>query len=147
MAASRRWCAQSAVILNRSTQLPESGATASGSSVPGSCSIMYNPDEDAIGMVSRTDLRKVPDAVIIVGTTLKIPGIQRLVCKLTKSRRGGIRGGRGGEGVMSVVAGHQMIPGRWASFVAGSRRAVGARAQLAWDRMSFGEMGPLCCRK
>ncbi|KAK1837280.1 NAD-dependent protein deacetylase hst4 [Podospora conica] len=53
----------------------------------------HNPDEDAIGMVSQADLRRVPDAVIVVGTTLKIPGVQRLVremCKLTRSRRDGI---------------------------------------------------------
>lgn len=53
----------------------------------------HNPDEDAIGMVSSADLRRVPDAVIVVGTTLKIPGVQRLVkemCKLTRSRRDGI---------------------------------------------------------
>ncbi|KAK4173011.1 DHS-like NAD/FAD-binding domain-containing protein [Triangularia setosa] len=53
----------------------------------------YNPDEDAIGMVSKADLRRVPDAVIVVGTTLKIPGVRRLVkelCQLTRSKRDGI---------------------------------------------------------
>ncbi|KAK0656359.1 DHS-like NAD/FAD-binding domain-containing protein [Cercophora newfieldiana] len=53
----------------------------------------YNPDEDAIGMVSEADLRRVPDAVIVVGTSLKIPGVRRLVkqmCQLTRSRRDGI---------------------------------------------------------
>ncbi|KAK4232269.1 DHS-like NAD/FAD-binding domain-containing protein [Podospora fimiseda] len=53
----------------------------------------YNPDEEAIGNVSKADMRKVPDAVIVVGTTLKIPGVRRLVkelCQLTRSRRGGI---------------------------------------------------------
>ena len=53
----------------------------------------YNPDEEAIGMVSRADLRRVPDAVIVVGTSLKIPGVRRIVkemCQLTRSRRDGI---------------------------------------------------------
>ncbi|KAK0633512.1 DHS-like NAD/FAD-binding domain-containing protein [Immersiella caudata] len=53
----------------------------------------YNPDEEAIGMVSKADLRRVPDAVIVVGTSLKIPGVRRLVkemCQLTRSRRDGI---------------------------------------------------------
>ncbi|KAK4195171.1 DHS-like NAD/FAD-binding domain-containing protein [Triangularia verruculosa] len=53
----------------------------------------YNPDEDAIGNVSKADLRRVPDAVIVVGTTLKIPGVRRLVkelCQLTRSKRDGI---------------------------------------------------------
>ncbi|KAL2132630.1 hypothetical protein VTI74DRAFT_3569 [Chaetomium olivicolor] len=53
----------------------------------------YNYDEDAIGNVSKADLRRVPDAVIVVGTSLKIPGVRRLVkemCQLTRSRRDGI---------------------------------------------------------
>lgn len=51
-----------------------------------------NPDADAIGQVSNADLRRLPDAVIVVGTTLKIPGVRRLVremCKGTRSRRDG----------------------------------------------------------
>jgi NAD-dependent histone deacetylase SIR2 len=53
----------------------------------------YNPDEEAIGNVSKADLRRVPDAVIVVGTSLKIPGVRRIVkemCQLTRSRRDGI---------------------------------------------------------
>ncbi|KAK3990322.1 DHS-like NAD/FAD-binding domain-containing protein [Cladorrhinum sp. PSN332] len=53
----------------------------------------YNPDEEAIGNVSKADMRRVPDAVIVVGTTLKIPGVRRLVkelCQLTRSRRDGV---------------------------------------------------------
>ena len=53
----------------------------------------YNPDEEAIGNVSKADIRRVPDAVIVVGTSLKIPGVRRLVkemCQLTRSRRDGI---------------------------------------------------------
>lgn len=53
----------------------------------------YNPDEEAIGNVSKADLRRGPDAVIVVGTTLKIPGVKRLVkelCQVTRSRRDGI---------------------------------------------------------
>lgn len=52
----------------------------------------HNPDEEAIGNVSKADLRRVPDAVIVVGTSLKIPGVRRLVkemCQLTRSRRDG----------------------------------------------------------
>jgi NAD-dependent histone deacetylase SIR2 len=53
----------------------------------------HNPDQDAIGSVSKADLRRVPDAVIVVGTTLKIPGVRRIVkemCQVTRSKRGGI---------------------------------------------------------
>ncbi|OIW35131.1 DHS-like NAD/FAD-binding domain-containing protein, partial [Coniochaeta ligniaria NRRL 30616] len=52
----------------------------------------HNPDQDAIGNVSEADLRRVPDAVIVVGTTLKIPGVRRIVkemCQVTRSRRDG----------------------------------------------------------
>ncbi|PBP25410.1 sir2 family histone deacetylase [Diplocarpon rosae] len=52
----------------------------------------FNPDGDAIGAVSHADLKRVPDAVIVVGTTLKIPGTRRLtreLCAVTRARRGG----------------------------------------------------------
>ena len=53
----------------------------------------YNPDDEAIGNVSKADLRRVPDAVVVVGTSLKIPGVRRIVkemCQLTRSRRDGL---------------------------------------------------------
>ncbi|KAF4345577.1 NAD-dependent histone deacetylase [Fusarium beomiforme] len=52
----------------------------------------YNPDEDAIGNVSSADLKARPDAVIVVGTTLKVPGTRRLVremCQVTRGRKNG----------------------------------------------------------
>lgn len=52
----------------------------------------FNPDEDAIGAVSHADLKTRPDAVIVVGTSLKVPGIRRLakeMCAVTRGRRGG----------------------------------------------------------
>ena len=52
----------------------------------------FNPDEEAIGAVSAADLRSRPDAVIVVGTSLKVPGIRRLakeLCAVTRGRRGG----------------------------------------------------------
>ena len=52
----------------------------------------FNPDEEAIGAVSHADLKSRPDAVIVVGTSLKVPGIRRLVkelCGVTRARRGG----------------------------------------------------------
>lgn len=52
----------------------------------------YNPDEEAIGNVCRADLKARPDAVIVVGTSLKVPGTRRLVkelCQVTRGRRGG----------------------------------------------------------
>jgi NAD-dependent histone deacetylase SIR2 len=52
----------------------------------------FNPDEEAIGAVSAADLRSRPDAVIVVGTSLKIPGVRRIVremCAVARGRRDG----------------------------------------------------------
>jgi NAD-dependent histone deacetylase SIR2 len=53
----------------------------------------YNPDEEAIGNVSTADLKARPDAVLVVGTSLKVPGTRRLVkemCQVTRGRRDGL---------------------------------------------------------
>ncbi|KAL8723809.1 MAG: hypothetical protein Q9181_007180 [Wetmoreana brouardii] len=53
----------------------------------------HNPDDEAIGTVVSSDLRARPDAVIVVGTSMKIPGVRRIVremCGVVRSRRGGI---------------------------------------------------------
>jgi NAD-dependent histone deacetylase SIR2 len=53
----------------------------------------HNPDDEAIGAVTNEDLRKRPDAVIVVGTTLKVPGVRRIVremCGVVRDRRGGM---------------------------------------------------------
>ncbi|OLL25824.1 NAD-dependent protein deacetylase hst4 [Neolecta irregularis DAH-3] len=44
-----------------------------------------NPDADAIGTVSTADLRARPDALVVVGTSLKVPGVQRLVKEFSKA--------------------------------------------------------------
>ncbi|PFH55234.1 hypothetical protein XA68_10324 [Ophiocordyceps unilateralis] len=52
----------------------------------------YNPDEEAIGKVVRADLKARPDAVVVVGTTLKVPGTRRLVkemCQVARGRKDG----------------------------------------------------------
>lgn len=53
----------------------------------------HNPDEDAIGAVTTADFRKRPDAVIVVGTSLKIPAVRRIVkemCGIVRGRRSGV---------------------------------------------------------
>lgn len=53
----------------------------------------FNPDEDAIGNIMRADLRARPDAVLVVGTTLKVPGTRRLVkemCQVARGRKDGL---------------------------------------------------------
>jgi NAD+-dependent protein deacetylase SIR2 len=52
-----------------------------------------NPNDTEFGAISLRDLRKGPDAVIIAGTSLKIPGARRLArefCRAAKTRKGGV---------------------------------------------------------
>ncbi|KAH8751643.1 hypothetical protein F5883DRAFT_577658 [Diaporthe sp. PMI_573] len=47
-----------------------------------------NPDADAIGKVSKADLARIPDAVIVAGTSLQASGTIRIakeMCKATRS--------------------------------------------------------------
>jgi NAD-dependent histone deacetylase SIR2 len=53
----------------------------------------HNPDEEAITSVMNADVRSRPDALIVVGTSMKIPGVRRLVkslCSVIRSRRNGV---------------------------------------------------------
>lgn len=53
----------------------------------------HNPDEEAIGTVVNADLRTRPDALIVVGTSMKIPGVRRIVremCGVIRNRKGGL---------------------------------------------------------
>jgi NAD-dependent histone deacetylase SIR2 len=52
----------------------------------------HNPDDEAIGAVAKADLRARPDALIVVGTTLKVPGVKRIVkemCGVVRDRKDG----------------------------------------------------------
>ena len=52
----------------------------------------FNPDDEAIGAVSAADLRSRPDAVFVVGTSLKVPGVRRIareMCAVARGRRDG----------------------------------------------------------
>ncbi|KNG52801.1 nad-dependent histone deacetylase sir2 [Stemphylium lycopersici] len=53
----------------------------------------YNPDDESIGSCASYDMRKIPDAVIVVGTTLKVPGVRRIareLCNIVRDRRNGV---------------------------------------------------------
>ena len=53
----------------------------------------HNPDDEAIGIVMAADLRARPDAVIVVGTSMEIPGVKRFVretCGVVRGRRDGV---------------------------------------------------------
>lgn len=51
-----------------------------------------NEDRDAIGAVSVADTKTRPDAVVVVGTSMKIPGVRRLVAQFTKIVRDRVEG-------------------------------------------------------
>ena len=51
-----------------------------------------NPDDEAIGTVVAADLRARPDAIIVVGTSMEIPGVKRIVremCGVIRARKDG----------------------------------------------------------
>lgn len=53
----------------------------------------HNPDDEAIGFVMAADLRARPDAVIVVGTSMEIPGVKRFVreaCGVVRGRKDGV---------------------------------------------------------
>jgi NAD+-dependent protein deacetylase SIR2 len=52
----------------------------------------HNPDDEAIGAVTTADFRTRPDAVIVVGTSMKIPAVRRItaeMCKIVRDRKDG----------------------------------------------------------
>ena len=53
----------------------------------------FNPEADVIGQITNADLKARPDAVIVVGTSLKVPGVRRIVremCGVVQDYRGGM---------------------------------------------------------
>lgn len=53
----------------------------------------HNPDEEAITSVMNADVRSRPRVLIVAGTSLKIPGVRRLVkslCTVIRSRKDGV---------------------------------------------------------
>ena len=93
----------------------------------------FNPDDEAIGTVMRADLRARPDAVIVVGTSMKIPGVRRIVremCAVVRGRRDGI----------AVWINHEPPPAGkefedcWDLVVEGDSDKVAAHANMRrWD--------------
>ncbi|KAF2088774.1 DHS-like NAD/FAD-binding domain-containing protein [Saccharata proteae CBS 121410] len=101
--------------------------------------VLYNetgPDEEAIGSVTTADLRSRPDAVIVVGTTLKVPGVKRIAREMVntvRDRRDGITVWINNEPEPKV----QGLEGCWDVVVKGPCDAVARRAALRqWDDRS-----------
>ena len=52
----------------------------------------HNPDDEAIGAVTTADMKTRPDCVIVVGTSMQIPAVRRIVhemCRIVRDRREG----------------------------------------------------------
>ncbi len=45
----------------------------------------HNPDGESIGSCAASDLRSRPDALLVVGTSLKVPGVRRIVREMANS--------------------------------------------------------------
>ena len=53
----------------------------------------HNPDDASIGSCVAYDMRMRPDAVIVAGTTLKVPGVRRIareMCDIVHNRKDGV---------------------------------------------------------
>ena len=74
-------------------------------------------DGDRIGEITQRDLMGVrPDLLIVVGTTLKVPGTKKLVKELSKvikppSKEGGSKGKGKGKGKISTIFLNKEFPG------------------------------------
>lgn len=93
----------------------------------------FNPDEEAIGAATEADLRARPDAVIVVGTKMKVPGLRRTVREMC----GVVRGRKDGEAIW--ISREPPPPGRefencWDLIVRGDSDTVAAHARMRrWD--------------
>lgn len=96
----------------------------------------FNPDDEAIGAATEADLRARPDAVIVVGTKMKVPGLRRIVRELC----GVVRGRKDGEAIW--ISREPPPPGRefencWDLIVRGDSDTVAAHAKMRrWDNDS-----------
>lgn len=93
----------------------------------------HNPDDEAIGAVTTADFRTRPDAVIVVGTSMKIPTVRRIVhemCQIVRDRK---------EGTTVWINHNPIPPGKdlenlWDLIVKGDSDEVARLAGLReWD--------------
>ncbi|PTU22546.1 hypothetical protein P175DRAFT_0473688 [Aspergillus ochraceoroseus IBT 24754] len=95
----------------------------------------HNPDEEAITSVMNADIRSRPDALIVVGTSLKIPGVRRLVkslCSVIRGRRNGIT-----MWINNEPPSGKEFEDCWDLMVRGDCEEVARLAQLKrWDDLS-----------
>ena len=110
---------------------------------------LYNEevaDSEAIGAIMKADLRTRPDAVVVVGTSLRIPGVKKFVrdmCTVVQKRRGGL------TVWINPRAGPSQMRGTWDIVFLGTSDAVAAaglaRGQQTFEMDSLALVGPLPC--
>lgn len=93
----------------------------------------HNPDDEAIGSVMKHDLRIRPDAVIVVGTSCKVPGVKRIVretCAVVRDRRDGLTVWLNNDPIPTA----KELESCWDLVVKGTADEVAQRAALGrWD--------------
>ena len=75
----------------------------------------HNPDDESIGSCALHNMRMRPDAVIVAGTTLEVPGVRRIareMCNIVRDRKDGVTvwlnndpepGGKDLEGLWDLI--------------------------------------------
>jgi NAD-dependent histone deacetylase SIR2 len=98
-----------------------------------------NPDDEAIGSCTFYDMGMIPDAVIVVGTTLTVPGVRRIVCELcniVRDRKDGVTVWLNED---PEPAGKD-LQGKWDLVVKGPCDEVARRANMRrWDDKSLAD--------
>lgn len=101
----------------------------------------HNPDEEAITSIMNADIRSRPDALIVVGTSLKIPGVRHLVknlCSVIRGRKNGVT-----MWINNEPPGGKEFEDCWDLVVKGSCDEVAGLANLKrWDDDSKEEVHP-----
>lgn len=102
-----------------------------------------NPDDEAIGMCSKADWRRRPDCIIVVGTTLKIPGVRRIVqetCKIVKDHRHGLSVWINNDSEPPSTHGDEL----WDIIVKGTSDQIATHAKMGkWDDEDLQEVPSL----
>ena len=97
---------------------------------------LYNevgPDDDAIGSCAKQDLKTRPDCVLVVGTTLSVPGVRRIakeMCAIARDRRDGFTAWIN----LDPEPTGKDLENAWDLIVTGTADEVASRANLGhWD--------------
>lgn len=97
---------------------------------------LYNevgPDDDAIGSCAKQDLKTRPDCVLVVGTTLSVPGVRRIakeMCAIVRDRKDGLTAWIN----LDPEPTGKDLENSWDLIVTGTADDVATRANLGhWD--------------